>query len=309
MKTKQQKTKMVASMIVLMGLMIFSAYAVAGPLEPPAGPAPTMKTIDEAAPGTPIGDVPCTITQPGFYYLTNDCTAINWHGIIIECDDVTIDFKGFTINGSETETFHGIKMDDAKNIEIRNGTIRGFSGDGIVDVNVMHTGRSKRIINMRLISNQGNGISLPGRAHLIKDCIAAYNGGGGIFGGYDSVMTGNIAYTNTNGGIGGVGACVVTGNSATYNEGYAGISIGVGSVITGNVSSNNGGQYGLTHGIDAGQGSTVIGNSAYWNRGYGIYTFGNCLFDQNTAYQNNRAGGYANMDTGTNSTVGINHAP
>ena len=47
METKQKKRKVVASVLALAGLAVFSLFAVGGSLEPNSPPGPTMKTLDE----------------------------------------------------------------------------------------------------------------------------------------------------------------------------------------------------------------------------------------------------------------------
>lgn len=47
MKTKQSKTKVAVGVMAIAGLVLYSMTAGSGSLDPPAAPAPTMKTLDE----------------------------------------------------------------------------------------------------------------------------------------------------------------------------------------------------------------------------------------------------------------------
>jgi hypothetical protein len=46
-----------------------------GPLTPPGAPAPTMKTLVQVEPRTPVSSLPFSITEPGSYYLTTSLTG------------------------------------------------------------------------------------------------------------------------------------------------------------------------------------------------------------------------------------------
>src|SRR3954470_21985484 len=91
-----------ACTLVLAGWL--AAGGRAGPLNPPAGAvAPTMKTLQDVEPRTPIQSLSGSaaasyvITQPGSYYLTGNIVRTpNKHGIQVLADNVTIDLAGFT---------------------------------------------------------------------------------------------------------------------------------------------------------------------------------------------------------------------
>jgi hypothetical protein len=163
--------------------------------------------------GTKITSLPYTITTPGFYYLTNNLTCASGSGITVNADDVTIDLMGFRLNGPGSG--FGIIIDSGrKNVEIRNGSLRGWW----VAVEEVVAGVNHRIINVRVEGNV-NGIDLCGKGHLIKGCAAADNTDFGIrsLGGSSVTISGNVAVNNGSYGIfcGGVGS--VIGNTVTSN--------------------------------------------------------------------------------------------
>lgn len=167
----------------LAALVAFPSLAMAaGSLEPSAPPGPVMKSLDEVEPRIPIkaSNLPMTITQRGSYYLTQDInyTDTAHHAITVECNDVTIDLKGYTLAGPDTTSFSGIYMSGRKNVEICNGTVRDFYS-GIYETSV--SGRGHRVINIRAVSNTGVGIYLVSYGNLVKDCTATENGSSGIY--------------------------------------------------------------------------------------------------------------------------------
>ena len=320
MKTRKAKTKVVVSVSALACLVVFSLSGYAGKLEPSAPPGPTMKTLDEVEPRTPIGpnttpgDAMCVykITQSGSYYLTGNVTAEpNKNGIVVAANDVSIDLMGYSLIGAHNSRLlrFGIYMDGRNNVEIRNGTVRDFTNIGIYEAS-RPAGRHHRIINVRAMSNMFDGIHLKGYGHLVKDCTAANNGDNGIFVARvqglttyptgSSTITGCGAHNNDANGITVGYGCVVTSNSARDNQGD-GIQADTGSVVGQNAVLNN-----EARGIFVEGACTVTGNTAAHNS-YGIYIKGSCLVDQNTAVSNGTDNIYDYY--GISTITASNHAP
>ena len=224
METKERRTNVVVSLLVLAGLVVFGLTAIGGDLEPTAPPGSTMKTLDEVEPRIPIPAsatpvAPFYINNPGSYYLTGDRTASS-NGIVVEANDVTIDLMGYTLKGPGSGNNVGIHIDRRRNVEICNGTVRSFGLEGVYGVRL--DDREHRVIGVRAVSNGRCGIRLSGKGHLIKDCSAAENGDHGIHVGfgYGCTVTGNTCYDNDGRGIWADDGCTVTGNTAYGNTNY-----------------------------------------------------------------------------------------
>ena len=148
----------------------------------------------------------------------------------MDADNVTIDLKGFTITGSNTDT--GIlTLGPQDNIVIRNGTIRDFD-DGIG-----LGGDNCRIEWVIASSNAFDGIDA-GFCDLNNN-IANDNDGTGIKT-VDSTIRNNIANDNVTDGIEALG----TGNNIIYNtangNGHKGIVVVCPSNLVGNTAQSNG---------------------------------------------------------------------
>ena len=264
-------------------VQLFSVSAIAqGSLTPPGAPAPTMKSLDQVEPRTPIdathtpgnsGSV-FVINQPGSYYLTANLAGVaNKFGISIQADDVTVDLNGFSVTGLGT-SFSGI-VGGGKNLCIRNGTVRGWGNDGVS----LASATNSQLINVRASNNTFSGISAGSRC-LVRDCVAdangqngisaggndtiaactaAANGGSGIAGGPGNVISDSIAYSNVSAGINVANANAIIACSASAN-GSAGIMIGGGSVVKNCTARENQGQ-GI-NGSDLGSGVTLISDCA-----------------------------------------------
>lgn len=241
--------------------------AVAGELDPPAGPvAPTMKDLVDVEPRQIIRNdfdtnTPIVISSPGSYYLGEDILGFfGQHGIEIAASDVTLDLNGFTIRGNtEVGSLDGINISgDRFNISIHNGTVRDFFGAGINS----DTDRNARFADVRVFNN----------------------GGAGIKGSINTVVTGCSAWGNGEVGI------AVSHNSAVsdcnaYQNGEDGFSIGVGSAATNCAAWDNG-----EHGFTTGNGATLMNCSARLNTLSGFNTPQRCTLLNCAAIDNDMHG-------------------
>jgi hypothetical protein len=98
-----------------------------GSLTPPGAPGPTMLTLSQVEPRTPISSTPYTITNPGSYYLTADLTVNSGNAITIATNGVTLDLSGFTISSTAgSAAGYGILLvNGPQNLTIANGHIQG----------------------------------------------------------------------------------------------------------------------------------------------------------------------------------------
>jgi hypothetical protein len=341
MEKRNVNKNLVAALLVV--ITVLSQVVFAGSLEPSAAPAPTMKTLDEVEPRTPIntvntpGDSFChyVISSPGSYYLTEDVTT-NMSAIGVNADNVTIDLMGYSLIGAGPGTTYGVYMHERNNVQIQNGTIRNFQ-TGICDPNMLS--HDHQVINVRCISNTLNGIKLSGTGNLVRDCTVSDNGHSATTGtraisvGYNSTVTGNIVRDN---GVSVTGSfqvygidakfgCKITDNVVSGNGASAavivdGIVVNSGSTVTGNTVYRNGASStgGMVRGLFIfAEGCTVIGNTVFENGDaaasaivFGICLVEDCFVAQNTSFDNGTGAASAtNMNRPASCSFGLNHAP
>lgn len=96
-------------------------------------------------------EIPESIDWPANVILAGSLTGVSdQSGVTINANDVTIDLAGHALIGAPgEETFPGIFIGGRHNLEIRNGTIRDFGGNGIHTGT--NTGRNIRIIGVRVL--------------------------------------------------------------------------------------------------------------------------------------------------------------
>jgi hypothetical protein len=318
--------------------MTAGAGAKAAIAAPPNNPA-----FAGVEPRTPISALPITLTEPGSYYVTGDLVADGVGGIIVDADDVTIDLMGFGLEG--TGVGEGILMNGRRNVEIRNGTVRGFE-NGVRDTTEVAAAQGYRMIDLRVTDHVGIGIWLTFADTLVENCIAdnngltgilvgdgstvvvsaaSNNGQSGITAGDGSALSGNTTNGNGLSGVTGGAGSTITGNTANGNSQF-GIVAGPHSTVTGNAAKGNGGD-GMTvsvgstlignaandnglNGITVDRGSTVKDNTTMGNQMVGINLVEQSLVDGNTAIDNDQGNtGFPNIESCPSCTFGLNHAP
>jgi len=193
----------------------FSAVFAQGSLTPPAGtPAPTMKTLAQVEPRTPISSLPFTINQPGSYYLTGNLTGTaSQNGITISADNVTLDLMGFSLNGVASSLSGVTSTGTRKNISVVNGVIQGWGAAGL---KFDSTSGSGCILERLIASNNGAGgifSNIPGA--IFRRCSATFNTSGsftGAFtGGEGALIVECTATSNVNDGF-------ITGDGSTVRD-------------------------------------------------------------------------------------------
>jgi hypothetical protein len=166
-----------------------------GSLTPPGAPAPTMKSLAQIEPRTPITAVPFTISEPGSYYLTTNVTTTVSNAIVIVANGVTLDLNGFTISSTVASAANGgtaiLLAGGLSDISILNGHIRGgvtnnggvYSGSGFASGISDFPYRSLNVLVSR-ISFSGclyNGVELnAGGSPVVEFCTARTVGNYGL---------------------------------------------------------------------------------------------------------------------------------
>ncbi len=225
--------------------------------------------------GTKITSVPYIITTRGFYYLSQNLTfkPISGTAIEVNADDVTLDLMGFCLTAADKSS-DGIAISAGRsNVEIRNGSIRGFSGRGVYSVD--NSCKGIRVTSLRVSNTGGIGIDLYGTDHLVMECSVKSAGSHGIYAGPGSLFKDNVVINNIDDGIRTSYGCNVVGNVAASN--FRGIAVWPGSSVTDNTVYNNG-----ADGIAAADNCTVTRNTAYFNAGTGITAGNYCTITNNT---------------------------
>jgi hypothetical protein len=276
-----------------------------GSLTPPGAPAPTMKTLAQIEPRTPIASLPFTITNSGSYYVTANLFGVSGQsGITISNNDVTLDLGGFALIGVPGSLF-GINVPAARtNLALRNGIVRGWSLGG-VDAGAA---RNSQFLDLQVSQNGLNGLSGGSAALIVRcsafanlavgarawagsrmvDCTAGDNGSDGFSADEACSLRGCVARSNGGRGFVCGTATALTECAATRNAG-AGIEVGWHSTISGCSAA-----YNLGNGITLGVSSTITASSAGHNRDRGIELGGHGQASACTAQGNTNSGIFCN---------------
>jgi len=148
-----------------------------GSLTPPGAPAPTMKTLDQTEPRTPISSAPFTISVPGSYYLTTNLTGSSGaNGITIASSHVTLDLDGFALLGA-SGSGNGILISGlCTNVTVRNGTVRGWGTNCIQVTSPL----SHNLVFERLNLSDSGADALIAYASVISECTINGSGAAGL---------------------------------------------------------------------------------------------------------------------------------
>jgi hypothetical protein len=284
----------------------------AGPLDPPSGTIkPTYRTLSEVEPRTPINDDTTPgdadsiyrITKPGSYFLTEAVLGTTGKmGIEIAADHVTIDLRGFRMQGTASSLAGINTATTCDDITVMNGTVTGWGGDGIRLYGSDATGY--KVLNVTTSSNGNTGIRVGGGAIItgctssnntesgfiglgnavIENCTANDNGADGFVLYYGSTIRSSSARDNGLDGIKVNESCVVDACSA-YANGSDGINSNFACTITNSSSAMN-----LENGITCGLGSTITNCTAKENAASGIDVSSASIVKDNNCADNGSAG-------------------
>jgi len=205
------KTKFIG-LIALVTLLGGPALAVDGVIE--------INQARALAGGVSSGDAagfPVSLNSRATYRLTSDLNVpLSTDGIYVDVDDVTIDLNGFNIVSSGGAFHDGINANIVKNLEVRNGTIRGFGRSAVFQV---LPSQGWRLIGVRAISNGVLGFELEGTVNLIRHCFAQGHSSIGFRTGDGSLVEESIARSNGDVGLLMLGSVGYRGNVFTGNNG------------------------------------------------------------------------------------------
>jgi hypothetical protein len=216
------KTFLLLCVAVLPGASVFAQ----GSLTPPGAPAPTMKTLAQIEPRTPISSAPFTITTPGSYYLTTNLTVSGGDAITIAANGVTLDLNGFTIASTAASAAgYGILINNGlRNLAILNGFIQGgvtngggvYSGSGF-GYGIYGFPQNARVSGVSVSDCLYSGIHIGNQVStVVESCTVQTVGNLGI---YASIIKSSTAVDCGNTGI--------NGNQVADSRGESSSSYGV----------------------------------------------------------------------------------
>jgi hypothetical protein len=254
---------------ILDALALLSAFCLQpsafgqGSLTPPSPPGPTMLTLNQLEPRTPVdavhtpgnGSAEFVITNPGSYYLTANIIGVSGEdGIDIDTNNVTLDLNGFSLLGNPGSPL-GINIAGGiTNITVHGGVISGWGGGY---ANGIDNSAYNTIFESLTISFCYYGLICDGNSATIRNCVLNNNVDAGIYiENGTAIVTGCLMNNNFYGiDIAGSG-CLITGNDCAGSA-EAGIFCGGSNnrIDDNHVTSTNAAQGGI---IGSGSGGSVI---------------------------------------------------
>jgi len=320
MKTRRSSLNSIILIFIAPLVYVFNASDILaqGSLTPPGAPSPTMKTLSQIEPRTPISTLPYTISSSGSYYVTANLTgSAGNNGIIVNADNVDLDLQGFSLIGAPSSG-NGIYVNGQHlNLRIHDGTILNWASFGVNGTNANYG----QIDDLRVF-NYTNGGIVVGNGNNIVNCIVYNNGttgtGNGITAGdmcelKDSKVIASGATGIAMGNYGVIADCLSVSNfygagfqlgddntvvncTAAHNFYPGGLVVGNNCTLIGcTVSSQEQNLY-ITHGIVTANNCTIKNCTTDFNDA-GIYTGDSCNVIECTANDNS-------INAGTGIVVG-----
>jgi parallel beta-helix repeat protein len=208
-----------------LGLHIQTVHAQ-GSLTPPAPPGPTMLTLSQVEPRSPVdaihtpgnGTMEFAITNAGSYYLTTNLFGVSGEGGIgIYTNNVTLDLNGFSLQGASVGNIGIQAFGGTTNVIVQNGLISGWYSDGVYCV------AYDSILQNLSAAGNGNGLAIANVCE-IKNCTASDNQLNGIaVVASGCLVSGNVCNENNQANINTDGGIVVLGaNNRIENNQLAG---------------------------------------------------------------------------------------
>lgn len=237
-------------------------------------------------PRTPIraDDLPLVIDQPGSYYLAENAVGISGaNGIVIAVSNVTLDLNGFSVFGVQG-SIDGIAITASSKVEITNGLVEGWGGNGISGVPPF-----SHLENLRISQNENAGVIGSCTATTILGCTSILNGTGFDLMGDGIVLQHSFANENSSSGFK-VGDNSVFTSCVAIGNGFHGFDLRRGSTLFQCFAGDNGSQENVGRGFSGEKNLTFSGCVAKGNAGHGFHSPDSAGYIECAAYQNGGGG-------------------
>jgi hypothetical protein len=249
----------------------------------------TVAAQGRAGGGTAITTCGQVVTTNAF--LTRDLSCPGSHGIVVGASEITIDLKGFTLQGDRSQFHDGIHDEGGfDNVSIKNGVVRSF------DIGVAAFPDADAISVSKLVAsgNALNGINVGGASTKIQSSTTSGNGTYGIAViGNSASVSSSTAAGNRFFGIEVIGDSASVSASTAAGNGYDGIIVGGDAARIQSSTTSGNGQAGINV---SGNSASVKSSIAIGNGFYGIAVGGDAAqLRSNRAEANGFAGGASDL--------------
>lgn len=286
-------------------LLLVAGFTVSAddltPVGAPGSAAARMPSLSQIEPRQLIESLPYYITNSGPYVLTRNLTGTAGnYGIIIQTNSVTLDLKGFKLNGAPG-SLSGVSVQGSRSsIVIKNGVIAGWGGAGVSAA----LANNSKIEDLLVEDNSSYGVALGTNCAVLR-CTSADNTGAGFAVGAQCIIQDSTAKGNTGTGFDASSGIVIQKSVADHNGGY-GFDVDTMGQISACVASTNGNNgfnlksscsvldscaYGNWVGFSGKDGIVFSRCVAYLNQ-YGMYAAKSCSFSDCSVYSNHWQGIY-----------------